>query len=116
MMEGLAAPRAPERKMIMIDATYLKAHCTASSLGVNKGWAGRLILLTKGGMSAKLHAVTDASGRRISFFMTAGQVSDYTGASALLDSLPKGQWMRGDREMMPTGTGLREKALLFYDL
>src|SRR3546814_3388166 len=37
MMEGLATPQAPERKTIMIDATYLKAHRTASSLGVKKG-------------------------------------------------------------------------------
>ena len=37
MMEGLATPEAPERKTIMIDATYLKAHRTASSLGVKKG-------------------------------------------------------------------------------
>src|SRR3546814_2017231 len=33
----------------------------------------------------------------ISFFMTAGQVSDYTGAAALLDSLPKAQWMLADQ-------------------
>jgi transposase len=37
MMEGLATRRAPDRKTIMIDATYLKAHRTASSLGVKKG-------------------------------------------------------------------------------
>ncbi len=36
MMEGLAAAGA-ERKTIMIDATYLKAHRTASSLAVKKG-------------------------------------------------------------------------------
>ncbi len=35
MMEGLARPQAAERKTIMIDATYLKAHRTASSLGVS---------------------------------------------------------------------------------
>ncbi len=52
---------------------------------------------TKGGMNTKLHAVTDANGRPISFFMTAGQVSDYTGATALLDDLPKAQWLLGDR-------------------
>ncbi len=80
----------------MIDATYLKAHRTASSLRV-KGGAGRLIGRTKGGMNAKLHAVTDANGRPISFFMVAGQVSDYTGAAALLDSLPKAQWVLADR-------------------
>jgi len=35
-------------------------------------------------MNTKLHAVTDTNGRPISFFMTAGQVSDYVGAAALL--------------------------------
>jgi transposase len=48
-------------------------------------------------MNTKLHAVTDANGRRLSFFMTAGQVSDYTGAATLLDNLPKAQWLLGDR-------------------
>ena len=32
---------------------------------------GRLIGRTKGGMNTKLHAVTDADGRPIRFFMTA---------------------------------------------
>ena len=48
-------------------------------------------------MNTKLHAITDADGRPLSFFMTAGQVSDYTGAAALLDDLPKAQWMLADR-------------------
>ena len=47
-------------------------------------------------MNTKLHAVADAEGRPLSFFMTAGQVSDYTGAAALLDDLPPAQWMLGD--------------------
>lgn len=62
-----------------------------------KGEAGRLIGRTKGGMNTKLHAVTDANGRPLSFFMTAGQVSDYIGAAALLDELPKAQWLLADR-------------------
>jgi len=48
-------------------------------------------------MNTKLHAVTDANGRPLSFFITAGQVSDYTGAAALLDDLPKAWWMLADR-------------------
>ena len=48
-------------------------------------------------MNTKLHAVTDANGRPLSFFMTAGQISDYTGAAALLDDLPKAKWLLGDR-------------------
>lgn len=45
----------------------------------------------------KLHAITDQNGRPLGFFMTAGQISDYTGADALLDSLPAAQWMLGDQ-------------------
>lgn len=45
----------------------------------------------------RLHAIADAIGRPLSFFMTAGQVSDHTGAAALLDDLPKAQWLLGDR-------------------
>lgn len=48
-------------------------------------------------MNTKLHAVTDADGRPIRFFMTAGQVSDYTGAAALLSSLPSADWLLADR-------------------
>lgn len=48
-------------------------------------------------MNTKLHAVTDASGRPINFFITAGQVSDYTGAAALLDELPQAKWLLADR-------------------
>ena len=48
-------------------------------------------------MNTKLHAVADATGRPIGFFMSAGQVSDYTGAAALLGSLPKAGWLLADR-------------------
>lgn len=51
----------------------------------------------KGGMNTKLHAVTDAKGRPIRLFMSAGQVSDYTGAAALLDSLPQADCFLADR-------------------
>lgn len=57
-------------------------------------------------MNSKLHAVCDSEGRPRCLFLTAGQVSDYTGAAALLASLPptnvpladKGydaDWLRG---------------------
>jgi len=48
-------------------------------------------------MNTKLHAVTDTLGRPIRFFMTAGQVSDYTGARALVSNLPAAEWLLGDR-------------------
>ena len=48
-------------------------------------------------MNTKLHAVADAKGRPIGFFMSAGPVSDYTGAAALLGGLPKADWLLADR-------------------
>ena len=48
-------------------------------------------------MKTKLHAIADANVPPLSLFVTAGQVSDYTDAAALLDDLPKAQWLLGDR-------------------
>ena len=61
-----------------------------------KGARGRLIGRTKGEMNTKLHAMTDTIVRRIRFFMTAGQVSDYAGARALVSSLPAADCLLGD--------------------
>lgn len=58
---------------------------------------GRLIGRTKGGMNTKLHAVTDADGRPIRFFMTAGQVSEYSGSAAPLGNMPKAERLLADR-------------------
>ncbi|MBU0539253.1 MAG: IS5 family transposase [Gammaproteobacteria bacterium] len=88
---------APDHKTISIDATYLKAYRTASSLRPKKGERGRLFGRTKGGINTKLNAVTDTIGRSIRFFMTVGQVNDYTGAPALLSSLPAAGWLLRDR-------------------
>ncbi len=96
MMAGLAAEHC-EEKTVMIDATCLKAHRTATSMAAKKGGRGRLIGHTKGGMNTKLHAICDSRGRPLNLFVTAGQVSDYIGARALLSSLPKVDWLFGDR-------------------
>ncbi|GLK49315.1 hypothetical protein GCM10017620_22880 [Brevundimonas intermedia] len=69
-------------------------------------------------MNTKLHALTDANGRPISLFMTAGQVSGYAGAAAILDSLPRAQWLLGDRAMtlIGSGTAFRPRALRLASL
>jgi transposase len=48
-------------------------------------------------MNTKLHAVCDSQGRPIDLFVTAGQVSDYIGARALLSGLPNVKWLLRDR-------------------
>ena len=65
--------------------------------GRQKRGRGRLIGRTKGGMNTKLHAICYSQGRPIDLFVTAGQVSDYIGARALLSGLPKVKWLLGDR-------------------
>ena len=48
-------------------------------------------------MNTKLHAICASQGRPLNLFVTAGQVSDYIAARALLSSLPKVDWLLGDR-------------------
>ena len=96
IMVGLAA-EGTGPTTIMIYATSLTAHRTAGRLRAKKGGRGCQIGRTKGGMNTTLHAVTDAQCRPIRCFMSAGQVSDYTGAAALLDTLPHADWFLADR-------------------
>jgi len=93
LLDGLATGRA-DHQTIMNDATNLKAQRTASSLRAKKGGdAGRLIGRTRGGMNTNLHAMREWSGRPLNFFMTAGLISDYTGATALLGGLSAAKWL-----------------------
>ena len=48
-------------------------------------------------MNTKLHAICDSQGRPIDLFLTAGRVSDYIGARALVSGLPNVKWLLGDR-------------------
>ena len=48
-------------------------------------------------MNTKLHGICDSRGRRLNLFITAGQVSDYIGAQALLSGLPNVEWLLCDR-------------------
>ncbi|GEM16297.1 IS5 family transposase [Gluconobacter oxydans] len=86
MMDSLAAGKA-ESQTLLTDAKYLISQGAPHGFepAAKKGDPGRLIGRTKGGMNTKLHAITDQNGRPLSFFMTAGQISDYTGATALLE-------------------------------
>lgn len=88
VFSNLAANDGPPDTM-MIDATHLKAHRTASSL-VKGGGLSRHIGRTKGGLNTKLHAVCDCEGRPIAMCLTAGQVSDHVGAKVLYPMLPDG--------------------------
>ena len=51
----------------------------------------------KGGLDSKLHTVCNTSGQSVAFHLTSGQVSDYKGASDMLDSLPQARELLADR-------------------
>ncbi len=70
---------------LMIDATHLKAHRTASSL--LKGGLPRHIGRTKGGPNTRLHDVCDGDGRPPAMCLAAGQLSDHIGAKLLYPGL-----------------------------
>lgn len=96
IFEELAKPQDDAGAALMIDATHLKAHRTASSLkkrGDEPGLIGR----TKGGLNTKLHALCDNLGRPIRLHLTEGQRSDFKGADVLLKDLPKTRTLIGDR-------------------
>ena len=96
IMMGLAA-KEPDNSTISIDVAYLNAHRTASSLWVKKSGAWTPDRSYQGRYEYETAAVTDTIGRPIRRFMAAGQVSDYTGARALVSSLPAADWLLGDR-------------------
>lgn len=100
----------PARQDLPANNERVKAHRMASSLRAKKGaWAsdraskGRCeplpgrVLRDNVPKGAKLHAVTYLRGRPIRFFITAGQVSDYTRARTLLANPPNADCLLGDR-------------------
>ena len=48
-------------------------------------------------MNTKLHALCNGEGKPLAFVLTEGQVSDYSGAKMLLNSLPSTQELLADR-------------------
>ncbi len=76
------ASEGTEHKTVMIDATYLKAHRTASSLRAKKGGPTTARALNERWVNTKLHAVTDARAG-LKFLHDRRPDRDYTGAAAL---------------------------------
>ncbi|WP_373688263.1 IS5 family transposase [Acinetobacter sp. YH12209] len=67
-------------------------HCTCSS---TQRWGGgnQAIGRSKGGLSTKIHARTDALGNPTGFYLTDGQVHDLNGSDVLLDLSLSQTWL-----------------------
>ncbi|WP_390624571.1 IS5 family transposase [Anthocerotibacter panamensis] len=75
-----------DNEYAMIDATMVRAH--QHSAGAKGGSPeAEAIGRSKGGLSTKIHATTDALGNPLGFHLTAGQACDLDGADELLPDL-----------------------------
>ena len=83
-------------EQLQIDATHLKVHRTAACLAKKRD-APRNIGRTTGGLNSKLHAGCDEHARPVLLHLTAGQVSDYKGAAALVGDFPPAGHLLADR-------------------
>lgn len=77
MMVGLAVEHGG-KKTAMIDATYLKAYRTATSMAKKMVGAWSSERSTMDGVNTKLHAICVRQGRTLSLLETVGQGSATT--------------------------------------
>ncbi|GAB6853817.1 hypothetical protein JCM15831A_08410 [Asaia astilbis] len=49
-------------------------------------------------MNTTQHAVTDTNGQPLSFFLTVGPISDYTGTAALPDGPSTAKWLLAEHD------------------
>ena len=52
---------------------------------------------SRGGLTSKIHALVDADGRPVALRLTGGQVHDSQEAEALLEAMPEGATLLGDK-------------------
>ncbi len=52
---------------------------------------------SRGGLTSKIHALVDADGRPVALRLTGGQGHDSQEAEALLDAMPEGTTLLGDK-------------------
>jgi transposase len=81
--------------VIMIDGTSVRAHHSAATLRADH--PDRCLGRSRGGLTTKIHAVTDGMGLPIKVAITPGHAHDLTAASALLDGIRPGAMLLADR-------------------
>ena len=62
-----------------------------------KGECCQAIGRSRGGRTSKIHALTDAAGRPLLLLLSGGNVADCRVAAELLDDLPRGLMVHGDK-------------------
>src|SRR3954453_17014895 len=82
-----AASDEPDMEYAMVDATIVKVHRHGRR---KRGTAGQAIGRSKGGMTTKILALTDALGNLVRFTLLPGQRFDTIGVAPLIEDLEFG--------------------------
>ncbi|CAM5373124.1 hypothetical protein SSCI18S_01586 [Sphingobium scionense] len=79
----------------MFDPTCMRVHQNGATgkKGGLRSWHGT----SPRCLTSKLHALVDAEGRPVSLRLTGGQVHDACEVEALIETIPKGATLLGDR-------------------
>ncbi|MGC8532994.1 MAG: IS5 family transposase [Acidiphilium sp.] len=73
----------PDNQYLMLDSTVVRAHQQAAN---GKGGPKNQALgRSRGGLTTKIHTLTDAEGRPLRFILTGGEAHDVTAAADLLE-------------------------------
>ena len=75
-----------DNEYAMIDSTIVRAH-QHSAGAQKKAGEDQAIGRSRGGLSTKIHALVDALGNPVGFFLTGGEVHDLVGADHLLPTM-----------------------------
>ena len=86
--EGLPTPVRRCRHRIRHDRQHHRACPSAQRRRPKKAGEDQAIGQSRGRFSTKIHALADALGNPVNFFLTGGEANDLAGADHLLPSMP----------------------------
>ena len=76
-----------DNEYAMIDSTIARAHQHSAGAQKKAGEDQAIGARSRGGLSTKIHALVDALGNPIGFFLTGGEAHDLVGADHLLPTM-----------------------------
>jgi len=93
LMDALASPS--DDSVTMIDGTSVRVHHLAATLKTDH--PDRCLGRSRGGLTTKIHALTNGEGLPIKVSITPGHAHDLTAANELLSDLAPGAMLLADK-------------------
>ncbi|MCP5074863.1 MAG: IS5 family transposase [Rhodobacteraceae bacterium] len=93
----MGAPERLRRAVVRGDDRQLRGSCASERPRRQRGARSQAIGRSRGGSTTKIHTLSNHEGRPIAFHLTGGNISDFTGAAALLPQIPPNIIVHGDK-------------------